>query len=61
MGLLICLLERCELMLEEELLVLSVQLLDLALKGAIFVDLRIQHQSDFVYLIQEDFDQQAVF
>jgi len=34
---------------------------ELRAKGAIFVDLRIQHQSDFVYLIQEDFDQQAVF
>ena len=53
-GLLISLLERCELMLEDQSLILRFQLLDLALERIVLVDLGIEHQRYFVYLRQDD-------
>jgi len=54
LGLLISLLKRCDLMLEDQLLILRFQLLDLALERIVLVNLGIEHQSYFVYLGQDD-------
>ena len=44
------LLDVGELLLEDELLVLSVQVVKLALKGIILVNLLVEHQRNFIYL-----------
>lgn len=41
-----------ELLLEDELLVLGVELVELALEYVVFIDLLIEHQGDFIDLKQ---------
>ena len=50
--LLVALLQTKQLLLQGELLVLRVELLNLALEGVVLVNLRVEHERDFVDLSQ---------
>ena len=55
------LLEGGQLLLEEQLLVLRVHLVDFALEDIVFINLLIEHQSDFVYLNKNGFKSECAF